>query len=177
MADFDKALELTLKHEGGYSNDPNDRGGETIFGIARNMNAKWGGWAFVDDKRSQPGFPKTLETDQGLKQAAGVFYKANYWSPVGGDFITSQHIAESMFDFAVNGGTGAAVRLAQVALKLPVNGVADRTLISSINAQDEEAFLALYALAKVARYIDICKKTPTNKKYFYGWISRVMEGL
>ena len=177
MADFDKALELVLKHEGGYTNDPNDQGGETIFGIARKMNAQWSGWAIVDGKRGQAGFPKSLETDQTLKQAAAVFYKSNYWSPLGGDFITSQHIAESMFDFAVNGGTGTAVRLAQVALKLPVTGVADRTLMTAINLQDEEAYLALYALAKIARYIDICKKRSTNKMYFYGWISRVMEGL
>jgi lysozyme family protein len=32
---FDKAIEIILKHEGGYVNDPDDPGGETKFGITK----------------------------------------------------------------------------------------------------------------------------------------------
>ena len=32
---FDKAFELLMEYEGGYSNDPADRGGETRFGISK----------------------------------------------------------------------------------------------------------------------------------------------
>ena len=35
MKDFDKALKFVLKWEGGYSNDPNDPGGETKYGISK----------------------------------------------------------------------------------------------------------------------------------------------
>ena len=33
MADFLKAVEKTLKYEGGYVNNPNDPGGPTNWGI------------------------------------------------------------------------------------------------------------------------------------------------
>jgi lysozyme family protein len=32
---FERAVEFTLSFEGGYSNDPNDPGGETRFGISK----------------------------------------------------------------------------------------------------------------------------------------------
>ncbi len=48
MADFKTAIEATLKAEGGYVNDPDDPGGETYKGIARNRNSKWSGWTHID---------------------------------------------------------------------------------------------------------------------------------
>ena len=38
MADLKIAEAKTLKWEGGYCNVAGDKGGETIFGIARNMH-------------------------------------------------------------------------------------------------------------------------------------------
>ena len=36
MADFKKAIDKILVNEGGYVNDPTDKGGETKFGISKN---------------------------------------------------------------------------------------------------------------------------------------------
>ena len=35
LTKFDDIIEITLHHEGGYVNDPNDLGGETNFGISK----------------------------------------------------------------------------------------------------------------------------------------------
>jgi lysozyme family protein len=45
MADFKQAYQLVLQNEGGYVNDPNDPGGETYKGVARNIYivTGWGG--------------------------------------------------------------------------------------------------------------------------------------
>ena len=37
MADFNKAIDKVLVNEGGYVNDPNDAGGETKFGISKEV--------------------------------------------------------------------------------------------------------------------------------------------
>ena len=52
MADFRTAYYLTMGHEGGYNNDPDDVGGETYKGIARNYHASWEGWKIVDMYKS-----------------------------------------------------------------------------------------------------------------------------
>jgi len=35
MSAFEPAFEFMLPHEGGYADDPNDRGGQTKFGISK----------------------------------------------------------------------------------------------------------------------------------------------
>ena len=40
MSRFDDVFERVIGHEGGYSNDPNDSGGETIFGISKRAYPK-----------------------------------------------------------------------------------------------------------------------------------------
>lgn len=35
MSDFDKAFEIVVGHEGGYTDHPSDPGGETKFGISK----------------------------------------------------------------------------------------------------------------------------------------------
>ena len=44
MTDFDRALAFVLEREGGWVNNPNDKGGETYRGVARNYNLYWPGW-------------------------------------------------------------------------------------------------------------------------------------
>ena len=40
---FEKALEMLLKHEGGYVNHPRDPGGETNHGVTRLVWERWVG--------------------------------------------------------------------------------------------------------------------------------------
>ena len=81
---FEDALKFVLKWEGGYSNDPNDPGGETKFGIS---------------KRSYPNLDIKNLT---LKQAKEIYFQ-NYWLKAGCDKLTSP-LDIIVFDTAVNMG-------------------------------------------------------------------------
>ena len=71
MADFSKSIAVVLAHEGGYVSDPQDPGGETLYGIARNDFPTWPGWASVDTyKRNAPDFRSAIMRDAKLLQAA-----------------------------------------------------------------------------------------------------------
>ena len=48
MADFSKAIPKLLKKEGGYVNNPADRGGETYKGIARKYHKSAFMWTLID---------------------------------------------------------------------------------------------------------------------------------
>ena len=161
MADFDSAVTKTLIHEGGsrVTDDPDDRGGLTRYGISQ---------------RSYPNLDiRNLTEDQ----AKGV-YKRDYWDRVAGDKITEQQVAENIFDTAVNMGPRTASRLAQIALDLtPVDGIIGPNSLKAINAASPEAFMAEFTIAKIARYAYICNKNRSQKKYLLGWINRALGGV
>jgi len=166
-----------MKAEGGYVNDPQDPGGETYKGIARTRNAKWPGWVMVDQAKTKPNFPKSLDNNADLQQKVRDFYEANYWDKVRGDEITDQHIADSIFDFAVNAGPATSIKLAQITVGVEPNGVVDAETLQKINADNARAFLAVFSLSKISRYVHICEGRKESRKYFYGWVKRTLEGL
>lgn len=175
MANFEKALLITLKSEGVYDNDPQDTGGETYKGIARNKNPQWSGWVDVDVAKRTDNFPANLESNVQLQESVKSFYKTNYWDKVQGDKIDNQCVAESIFDFAVNAGHVVSSKLAQSVVSVPQDGIIGQITVVKINAIDAEIFLKIFALNKIARYIDICDKRAESKKYFFGWVKRALR--
>jgi lysozyme family protein len=161
MADFNAAVTKTLAREGGakITEDPNDKGGLTKFGISQ---------------RAYPNVDiRALTEDQARK-----LYRADFWDKVGGDAVASQAVAECLFDTAVNMGVTTAARLAQAAAGVPdPDGVIGPKSTAAFNAAAEGAFLANYALAKISRYASICLKDRAQEKFLLGWIRRALEGV
>lgn len=177
MASFQDAFDATMRAEGGYVNDPQDPGGETYKGIARKMQAKWAGWVTVDLLKRRPGFPRNLDADTALQGQVRDFYESQFWDRVRGDEIVDQAIAESIFDFAVNAGPVTSIKLAQLSVRAEADGVIGSDTLARLNADDPRAFLAVFALNKIARYVSICEKRPDSRKFFFGWVRRTLEGL
>ena len=174
MADFTQAFQLMIAHEGGYGNDPDDPGGETYKGVARKIFSKWDGWTKVDILKRQSGFPANLDKDPELQQNVSDFYRVTFWDKINGDQITNQNVANSIFDFGVNAGSGTSGSLAQMVVGAKSDGVIGPDSISAINSFDPDYFLASFTVAKIARYVNIVKKRPTSRKYFYGWVIRAL---
>lgn len=177
MADFEKSYLKLEKNEGGYVNDKTDRGGETYKGVARNFHADWEGWVIIDLKKQQTSFPKNLKNDSELESAVKDFYRVKFWHRVQGDKIESEKIAESIFDFAVNAGVKISSILAQIVVGAASDGVIGKKTVAKINEAQEELFLAEFSLAKIARYVHICEKNKSQRKYFFGWVTRTLRGL
>jgi lysozyme family protein len=175
MAEFQPALQKVLAHEGAYVNDPDDPGGETYRGIARNMHSKWSGWVCIDLCKLVPGFPANLEKDVELQNHITLFYQVNFWDQLNADKIDSQLIANSIFDFGVNAGVKVSALLAQLVVEADADGVIGPQSIEKINSFDPDHFLSAFTVAKIARYVSIIRKRPTSKKYLYGWVCRALE--
>lgn len=174
MAEFTQAFQLMIANEGGYGNDPDDPGGETYKGVARKIFSKWDGWTKVDILKRQSGFPANLDKDPELQQNVADFYRVTFWDKINGDQITNQNVANSIFDFGVNAGSGTSGSLAQMVVGAKPDGVIGPDSISAINSFDPDYFLASFTVAKIARYVNIVKKRPTSRKYFYGWVIRAL---
>jgi lysozyme family protein len=169
MADFNAAYVKMIHDEGGFqlTDIPGDRGGMTYAGIARNPNPDWVGWPLVD--RKEFGGP--------LTDMVREFYRQRFWNVVRGDEIKEQAIAENIFNFGVNTGTGVAIKLAQVIVgATPDGGIGPKT-IELLNKCAPEKFVSFYAVAKIQRYANICNKDRSQSKFLLGWINRTLAGL
>ena len=170
MADFNAAFEKMIADEGGYvlHTIPGDTGGMTYAGIARNKNPNWGGWNLIDHNEINNAL---------LTSFVRAFYKTEFWDRLRGDEVANQVVAESVFNFGVNTGLSVAVKLAQLIVgATPDGAVGDKTL-QKFNNVEPEAFKKAYALAKIARYADICNRNKTQSKFLLGWLNRTLSGL
>ena len=191
MANYFEAYKKTMRHEGGYVDDPADAGGETFMGISRKFNRDWKGWSVIDamcvDKSQH--FPLCLSQSQRLLNLVQLFYKERYWNIFNGDEIKDQAIAEEMFDTGINVGTHRAILFLQQGLNyLNRNGEIFDDLVEdgAFGAKTMEAFFKLSVkttdidlLIKIMNvlqgmhYLDYMKKSPVQEKYCRGWFKRV----
>ncbi len=139
MADFKIAHKRTAFYEGGYANDPADRGGETWRGIARNIWPHWEGWKIIDASKNDWGagatFQKKISVDPALNDLVDIFYIVNFWGKVRGDEIKDQEIANNLFDAAVNNGDTTAIKMLQEVLNLPETGKMDNQTLHTLNGE------------------------------------------
>jgi lysozyme family protein len=151
MAKFEDAIGLTLQHEGGYVHDVNDPGGETNFGIS---------------KRDHPDVNiKDLTVDQ-----AKAIYRDGYWKPWMSE-ITSQVVANKVFDMGVNMGIGTAVKLLQRVLQVTVDGIFGPGTLAAVNNAGD-GLLDPYKQALVEHYQAIAAARPQMNRFLNGWIAR-----
>jgi lysozyme family protein len=153
MDNFDKYIDKVLKHEGGYSNDPTDRGGETKYGIS---------------KRAYP----SLDIKSLTKDRAKEIYKRDYWDknkchllPEGVDYVH--------FDTAINMGGGRASKLLQEAAGVKVDGIVGPMTIAAAQEINPERYLLL----RLNYYCQIVRKRNSQAKYIGGWSNRIMDIL
>lgn len=116
MADFEKAFAKTIKAEGGYVNNPNDKSGETYMGITRKNHPKLKMWETIDilkDILNIKDLNTSLKRNKVIQDEIKNIYRKNYWNPLKLDQIYSQRIANQFFDISVNCGTYAAIKAMQ----------------------------------------------------------------
>ena len=166
---FKKVFERTILFEGGYSDNPYDSGGKTMYGITEKVARDY-------------GYKGEME-DLSLELAREI-YKTNYWDSIRLDEIEKDTIQELMFDTGVNMGTGRGVLIAQKAYNILnkeiiiEDGIIGSQTISSINTYKYERDLAFwYVMLRAERYYDIVRANETQKEFIRGWGRRVQTLL
>lgn len=195
MADFIRAYRVTAGHEGGYANDPDDRGGETYRGVARKFWPAWEGWELIDGHKAAfsgtEQFKRALDADARLQQLVLEFYKREFWDQFQGDAVPSQEIAEELFDTGVNMSTARAVAFLQDAMNLFNHDHYNRALYAdvAVDGRMGPATLAVLQQALAAgrgghilldmnvqqgmHYREQMKKLASQEKFALGWYNRV----
>jgi len=111
---FDAAYTRLIGHEGFYSNDPDDTGGETFHGISRVYNPDWPGWEYID--KAQDGeYALDVET---LDRLARDFYIKTRWNVFRGDEVAAMDpaLATTLLNISTHLIPSTAVMYLQKAL-------------------------------------------------------------
>ena len=142
---FTRAFATTMQREGGYINNPQDSGGETYMGIARNHHPWWVGWTIIDELIAHQE-PLSLSVE--LSQLVRDFYRSEFWDRLKCGLIdpVSEAVAEELFEASVNCGRSNGVKFLQRALNtLNSNGklFADLTVDGGIGQQTIAATLTM----------------------------------
>ena len=153
---FDQAFERLLGHEGGYSNNPADPGGETMWGVTK-VVARANG--YTGPMRDMP-----VEVAKGI-------YRRTYWAPVRADELP-ERIRFDVFDAAVNHGVIQSAKWLQRAVGTNPDGVVGAVTVAAARAAGEMA-VARFNGYRLQFYTDL----PTWSTFGKGWSRRVASNL
>jgi len=155
---FLRAVEVVLKHEGGYVHDPRDPGGETKYGIS---------------KRSYP----SLDIASLTREDAIAIYYRDFYSKYGYGRLNDEAVATKVFDMAVNMGPATAHRLLQEALvflgyDIAVDGIIGPQTIVAANRADPRRLLQVLRWLAAHHYYRIAAQRPQSRAFLIGWLRR-----
>lgn len=188
---FEHAFADLLGIEGGFVDDPVDRGGATKYGISLRFLKAEG--QIDEDLDGYADFDLDMDGDIDGADVrrlsvgdAKSLYKRSFWEVLECESFP-QPIGEMLFDQGVNGGNHAAKKLLQQAINavlragqyrtipLKVDGqIGDRTL-SAFNSMWERHATQLvieYREAVKDRYHAIVRRNPSQAKFLKGWLNR-----
>lgn len=155
MSAFDDAFTQLMGNEGGYSNNPADPGGETMWGITKRVAVANGYTGAMQD----------------LPQAtAKAIAKAEYWDRYSCDSFDPR-IGFQVFDAAYNGGPAA--QWLQEAAGVQADGVIGPVTIAAVQAADPLRIIMRFDSYRLT-YLASLDTFPTFGR---GWANRIAHNL
>jgi len=171
---FSEAYENVSQFEGGYVNNPKDRGGPTKYGITEEV-ARANGYT---------GDMKDLPRDTAKNMA-----KVQYWDMIKGDDISefSQAIAHELFEIGFNCGVSTAARFLQRSLNVfnrerrdygdikvdgvvgPVTVLTLKVFLKKRGAQGELVLLRAINCLQGEYYVNITENREQDEEFVFGW--------
>ncbi len=167
MANVKLLLPFILRWEGGYVNDPLDRGGATNKGVTIATWRKVGydkdgdGDIDVDDL-------KRLTDEDVLNRVL----KPHYWDRWKADQIEIQQVAEILVDWVWASGAHG-IKIPQRILGLKVDGIVGPVTLAAVNAADPKDLFNRIKAEREAFLYGIVKRNPSQKRFIKGWLNRL----
>ena len=165
MERFKKFLDYIFEVEGGYTNDKNDRGGKTAWGITEEEAREFG----------YTGDMKDLTKDFAKNIYLKKYYLGNKL-----DKVVDDKVALSICDWAVNSGRNGTINV-QIAVNqltnanLDVDGIIGNKTLDALNAVDPEKFLEIYHILQRLYYKGKVEADKTQEDFLAGWLNRVQR--
>lgn len=166
------AIDELILREGGFVNDPADRGGPTKYGITQERLSQW------------RGIIATAEDVANLtKEEARAIYEAIYAAPLE-RIAAFPDLYRLVLDVSVLSGPTTAVRLLQMALNhlggspsLTVDGVLGPHTADAVASVPTPALVQALVAARIPALVRIVEGDPTQLRFLEGWVVRTLGFL
>ena len=174
----ERLINMILQHEGNFAFLPDDKGGMTYKGIARNCNPKWEGWEIIDEHLP-------LKHNQEIKSSkldnlVIEFYIKKFYKPCKIEEINNFLLSGHIICHAVNCGIRPTIKLLQKTInkvyqtEISVDGkIGKKTLEYCCKEDKIEKLIQQFIIERNAFYTKITKNKPSQKKFLKGWLNRV----
>jgi lysozyme family protein len=157
QGNFKTCLDLVLKSEGGYVNNPADPGGMTNLGVTKRVWEEFTGHG-ADEKEIRNLTPEKV----------APLYEQKYWRPCYGE-VLPRGLDFVVFSMAINAGPGRSIKLLQSAIGCVPDGSIGPTTRSLISASNTATLIAKFSEARREYY----KSLKTFPIFGKGWLNRV----
>ena len=161
MADKNKLIPIIKKWEGGYSDNPNDRGGATNSGVTLAVYQ-----SVYGKNKTKNDLKKMTESQWNY-----IFTKL-YWNKWKADEIKNQSIANILVDWVWMSGLGTIKKI-QSLFGLTADGIVGNKTISYINSHDQEEVFNKIWNRRKQFYESLVKNNPSQKVFLKGWMNRL----
>jgi len=161
---WETAKKLTLKIEGEFQNDYDDKGNWTGGDVGKGQlkGTKYG--------ISAAAFPYE-DIENLTKERAEYLFKKMYWDKSKCDFLPDP-LSIAVFDYAINSGVPRAIKDLQRCLYVTVDGKIGNQTIGAANRIPVAKVLENYMNRRLEFVIWLSSK-PQYRKYRNGWVDRV----
>lgn len=179
MAHFAPAIDILLKHEGGYVDNPADPGGATNFGVSLRFLQNVGdldgdGYLFGDFDRD--GDVDANDIKQMDMESAADIYLTQWWERYKYYQIRSQAIATRVFSLAVHSGPKRGHLILQQAINhhgmVKVDGMLGPKTFAAVNDLPESWLITELRHETAAFYRSLIEKNGVLMRFRNGWLNR-----
>lgn len=167
MANFNHVFDKLMKHEGGFVNDPTDKGGATNWGVTLAV------WKSKGYDKDGDGDIDADDVKLLTKDDARAIAKPEYWDKLRADDIKNQSVAEFLHDWAYNSGVSTAAKKIQRIVGVKDDGAIGSITIAAINKANQQWLFESLVASRKAFVEAIVKNNPSQKKFYNGWMNRI----
>lgn len=155
-------MPFILRWEGGFVDDPLDRGGATNKGVTiGTFRQFYGASATVEQL-------KKITDEQWLR-----IFRAGYWDPWKADDIKNQSIANIVVDWAWGLGTVTSIKQVQKILGVAADGIVGNDTLTAINTADQRTLFDKIHSKRIEFVENIVKREPSQTRFLKGWKNRI----
>jgi len=167
MADIHKLASFILNWEGGFVDDPLDRGGATNLGVTLSTWRQVGydktgdGIIDIDDLR-------LLTPEEVIFQVL----KPHYWDRWRADEIKNQSLANILVDWVWASGVHG-IKIPQRILGVAADGVVGKQTLQALHNRPAQTLFNQIQEARLQFVDQIVRNDPRQKRFLNGWKNRI----